>query len=99
MVVCCTHTTIKVYTISKLLAIINMKTQRFRLKFSKMTGTSHRPMYTKRLPTVAESNALMAHRANISTTPMTIQIARFLKRLFNVLFPESHCGLYATDRF
>ncbi len=35
----------------------------------------------------------------ISTTPMTIQIARFLKRLFNVLFPESHCGLYATDRF
>ena len=40
MVVCCTHTTIKVYTISKLLAIINMKTQRFRLKFSKMTGRS-----------------------------------------------------------
>ena len=35
----------------------------------------------------------------ISTTPMTIQIARFLKRLFNFLFPESHSGLYATDRF
>jgi len=37
----------------------------------------------------------------ISTTPMTIQIARFFKRLFNVLFPEGRCGLYlyATDRF
>jgi len=28
----------------------------------------------------------------ISTTPMTIQIARFLKRLFKVLFPESLFG-------
>jgi len=28
----------------------------------------------------------------ISTTPITIQIARFLNRLFNCLFPESRIG-------
>ena len=39
---------------------------------------------------VVDYQAMVTMLQAISTTPITIQIARFLKRLFNCLFPESH---------